>query len=186
MNTTRSPLAQTVPPSMLGGGATPMMVTRRERAAIGAMAAIREAGGNPLPTHYLVNGLSFVAPDTGRPHGPETREVAQAAHDLDVIGDLLRPDCGCGWGKLCDGPRHAGRCVCRWQQVARDDMAFGPGDLRYAGYPDPEGIPTFDSGRMHGPFPCTLDASVLAAHGLFPADLCPCGRYRIGDGCAPR
>jgi hypothetical protein len=86
--------------------------------------------------------------DTGTVHGPETDPVA---HDLDVLGDLLRPDCGCGWGKLCDGPRHAGRCVCRWQQVARDDMSFGPGDLRYDGYPDPDGNQTFDTGRMHGP-----------------------------------
>jgi hypothetical protein len=106
---------------------------------------------------------AVIVPDTAHEpmpvHGPETDPVA---HDLDVLGDLLRPDCGCGWGKLCDGPRHAGRCVCRWQQVARDDMSFGPGDLRYDGYPDPDGIQTFDSGRMHGPTRDDLPGAAIA------------------------
>jgi len=50
-----------------------MMIIRRERAAIGAMAALRAVGADPLPTHRLPNGLGYIAPDTGREHGPITR-----------------------------------------------------------------------------------------------------------------
>jgi hypothetical protein len=49
----------------------PMMVIRRERAAMAAMTELRHIGANPLPTHRLPNKLGFIAPDTGREHGPQ-------------------------------------------------------------------------------------------------------------------
>jgi hypothetical protein len=58
-----------VPPEMLGGP-TPMMNTRRERAAIAAMTTLRAMGADVVPTHRLANGLGFIAPDTGIAHGP--------------------------------------------------------------------------------------------------------------------
>jgi len=69
----------------------PMMIIRRERAAIGAMAALRAVGADPLPTHRLPNGLGYIAPDTGLNHGPTSRPDGR--------------DCGCGWGDLCTGVR---------------------------------------------------------------------------------
>lgn len=32
---------------------------------------------------------------------------------------------------------------------------------------------------------CQLPGDVLAEHGIYPADVCPCGRYLVGDGCEP-
>lgn len=57
----------------------PMMIIRRERAAIGAMVALRAAGADPLPTHRLPNGLGYIAPHTGTIHGPRMANGEQ--HD---------------------------------------------------------------------------------------------------------
>lgn len=67
-----------VPLEMLGNGRTPMMTIGRERAAIAAMSTLRAMGADVVPTHQLVNGLGFIAPDTGTVHGPETRLIAIA------------------------------------------------------------------------------------------------------------
>jgi hypothetical protein len=60
-----------------------MMVVRRERAAIAAMAELRRVGANPLPTHRLPNGLGFIAPDTRTIHGPR---MANGALDSTCAG----------------------------------------------------------------------------------------------------
>jgi hypothetical protein len=54
----------------------PMMVGRRERAALAAMDKLKRIGANPQPTHFLPSGLPFVAPETGRMHGPVRSPVA--------------------------------------------------------------------------------------------------------------
>jgi len=59
------------------------MIIRRERAAIGAMAALRAAGANPLPTHRLPDGLGYIAPGTGTIHGPR---MANGALDSTCAG----------------------------------------------------------------------------------------------------
>lgn len=96
--------------------------SRHMGAPIRTYAELREIG---------VDTLHYATFDTGKVHGPDVA------------------DCGCGWGRLCTGPYHAGRCLAYWQQRAREcgflrlRFAFACGvDGRSFG---------FDSGRMHGP-----------------------------------
>lgn len=66
-NLTRSPLERTIMPA---GDGRDVMTIGRERAAFAAMEALRAMGAHPLTTHRLPNGIGYIAPDTGRVHGP--------------------------------------------------------------------------------------------------------------------
>lgn len=85
--TTESPLLHRGLPAI----GAPMLNIGRERTAIRAMELLRSIGANPQPTHRLPNGLGFIAPDTGRVHGPHDALVQRDPMTGAVVRYIVIP-----------------------------------------------------------------------------------------------